>query len=217
MQPDFEALVEEVAYWWLDSVPDWIRCMDSDLLRDLPHAAEKRKWLRKAKTESIRRTIQERVDGIAEAHDDEDDLLIDILMNAFPEDLKLYGDKLTSAQRQMWIDKAALAACGRSNEIAAKEPVVYFISADDDLVKIGYTTSLNSRLRSLRTAHPKELRILFVIPGSRDDEQELHRRFADFCVGREWFKRCDAINDYITDQLTMRVYTVARIEPRGDL
>src|SRR6266850_862107 len=123
MQPDFEALVEEVSYWWLDNLPDWIRCMDSDLLRDLPSAAEKRKWLRKAKAESVRRTIQERVDEIAEAWEYEDELGLDILTNAFPEDLKLYKDNLTPAQRQMWIDKASLAACGRSDEIAAKEPV----------------------------------------------------------------------------------------------
>jgi hypothetical protein len=101
----------------------------------------------------------------------------------------------------MWIDKAALAACGRINEIAAGEPTIYFISADDDLIKIGYTTNISARLRSLRTAHPKELRILLVIPGSRDDEQELHRRFAAFRVGREWFNRCKPISDYIESRL----------------
>jgi hypothetical protein len=36
-----------------------------------------------------------------------------------------------------------------------------------------------------------------VFPGSRDDEQELHRRFAEFRVGREWFKRSRAINNFI--------------------
>jgi hypothetical protein len=124
-------------------------------------------------------------------------------MEAFPEDLKLH-QKLTPAQRQMWLDKAALAACGRRDEIAAREPVIYFIAAGDDLIKIGYTTNLRSRLRSLRTAHPKELQILLVIPGSRDDEQDLHRRFVEFRVGREWFKRCDPISDYIAGQLALR-------------
>jgi len=34
----------------------------------MPTMAERRKWLRKAKTEITRRKIQERVDEIAEAH-----------------------------------------------------------------------------------------------------------------------------------------------------
>ena len=203
MQPPFfDALVEEVSYWWLDNLRDWIRITDSDRLRDLPNVSEKRKWLRKAKGESLRRTIQERVDEIAESWENGDELRLNLLTDAFPEDLKIYGDNLTPAQRQMWIDKAALAACGRINSIAAKEPVIYFISASDDLVKIGHTTSLNSRLRSLRTAHPMELCILLVSPGSRDDEQELHRRFADFRVAREWFKLSKEIKDHIDSQLS---------------
>jgi T5orf172 domain len=199
--PFFEALVEELSsIWWLEDLPEWIPCTDSDILRDLPTTAERRKWLRKAKAEITRQKIQERVDEIAEAWENQDEVGIQVLMRAFPEDLKLHKT-LTLPQRQMWIDKAGLAACGRINEIVAREPTIYFISADDDLIKIGYTTNLSARLRSLRTAHPKELRILLVVPGSRDDEQELHRRFAAFRVGREWFSRCKPIGDYIASHL----------------
>ncbi len=202
--PFFEALVEELSnVSRLEDLPEWIPCTDSDILRDLPTAAERRKWLRKAKAEITRRKIQERIDEIAEAWEAEDESLLEVLMHALPEDLKLHKE-FTPAQRQMWLDKAALAACGRSDEIAASQPVIYFIAAGDDLIKIGHTTSLRSRLRSLRTAHPKELQILLVIPGLRDDEQDLHRRFAEFRVGREWFKRCDPINDYIASQLAVR-------------
>jgi hypothetical protein len=107
-------------------------------------------------------------------------------MEAFPEDLKLHKN-LTPAQRQMWLDKASLAACGRNNESVIGEPIIYFIAADE-LVKIGHTTNLSSRLRSLRTASPDELRILLVKPGTRGDEQDLHRRFSEFRISREWFK-----------------------------
>lgn len=193
--PFFEALVDEIGNL-PDDLPEWIPCTDSDILRYLPSKAERLRWLRKAKAEVTRRKIQERVDEIAEAWDAEDEILVEVLTAAFPEDLKLHK-RLTPSQRQMWLDKAALAACGKGDEFADGEPIVYFISSDADLIKIGFTTNLSSRLRSLRTAHPKELRILLVLRGSRDDEQGLHRRFAEHRVGREWFKSCRAIEEFI--------------------
>lgn len=194
----FDALVDELSnIGWLNGLPEWIPCTDSDILRYLPTMSERRRWLRKAKAEITRRNIQERVDEIAEAYEGEDALMVEVLIEAFPKDLELHKG-LTPAQRQMWIDKAALAACGRSDEMAAREPAVYFIACGDDLIKIGHTTNLRSRLRSLRTATPKELRVLLVIPGTRDDEQELHRRFSAHRAGREWFFRCDAILEFIS-------------------
>lgn len=193
-----DALVDELSnIWWLDDLPEWIPCTDSDILRYLPTMVERRKWLRKAKAEITRRKIQERVEEIREAYESEDELAVEVLMEAFPEDLKLHKN-LTPAQRQMWIDKASLAACGRSNEMAAREPIIYFIACGDDLIKIGHTTNLRSRLRSLRTATPKDLSVLLVVPGTRDDEQELHRKFEAHRAGREWFSRCDAITEFIS-------------------
>src|SRR5687767_13707596 len=117
--PFFEALVEELSnISWLEDLPEWIPRTDSDILRDLPTMLERRRWFRKAKAEITRRKIQERVDEIAEAWEAEDDIGLHVLTHAFPEDLKLHKT-LTPAQRQMWLDKAALAACGRGNEIAA--------------------------------------------------------------------------------------------------
>jgi hypothetical protein len=113
MQPIvFDALVDELSnIVWLDDLPDWIPCTDSDILRYLPTMAERRRWLRKAKAEIIRRTIQERVDEIAEAHESEDEVLVEVLLQAFPKDLELHK-KLAPAQKHMWIDKASCAACG---------------------------------------------------------------------------------------------------------
>ena len=194
---DFDGLVEEVSGWWSSNLPDWIRLMDSDRLRDLPNAIEKRKYLRRAKLESLRRMIQERVDEISEVWENDENDALSILMEAFPEDLKCYGKSLSPSQRKMWIDRAALTACGRGNEIAAKESIVYFISPGDGLVKIGFTTSLSSRLRSLRTAHPKELSILLVFPGTQEDERDLHLRFANLRVGGEWFKYDEMIKNFV--------------------
>jgi hypothetical protein len=200
LPPFFEALVEELSNVpGLDDLPEWIPCTDCYILQDLPTRGERRRWLRKARAEITRRAVQERVDEIVEALESEDEILVQILLEAFPKDLQLHK-KLTLAQQQMWIDRARLAACGRSDEISSRDPLVYFISVESDLIKIGYTTNLSARLRSLRTAHPNELRIVLAIPGSRDDERELHRRFAEFRVGREWFRRSKPIDDYIASQ-----------------
>lgn len=193
----FDALVEEVAGWWSNDLPDWIRLMDSDRLRDLPNAIEKRKYLRRAKLECLRRTIQERIDEIAQAWENDDDDSISILIEAFPEDLKCYGKNLSPSQWKMWIDRAAFTACGRGNEIAERESVIYFISPGDGLVKIGFTTSLSSRLRSLGAAHPKKLAILLVFPGTQEDEKDLHLRFANLRVGGEWFKYDEVIKSFV--------------------
>lgn len=199
-EPDFfEALVDDLSgIWDLEGLPEWIPCTDSYLLRGLPTTAERVKWLRKAKAEIVRRRIQERVDEIAEAYESEDAVMVDVLVGAFPKDLELHKS-LSTAQRQMWNDKAALAAWGRSGELSAREPLVYFIACGDDLIKIGHTTDLASRLCALRTGTPKALRVLCLIPGSRDLEQALHRKFASHRVGREWFSPCTAITEFISN------------------
>lgn len=178
---------------------DWIICIDSDLLRDLRTMAERRKWLKRAKVELTRRLIQERVDEIAEAWDSEDLLMVEVLLEAFPKDLEIYKGILRPSHLEKWIDKASLAACGRFDECEKDQPVIYFVSPaqKQDLIKIGYTTNLVARLRSLRTSSPDELQIHLVIPGSREGEQDLHRQFSSSHVRREWFKRTKAIDDFI--------------------
>lgn len=123
--PFFETLVKELSnISELENLPEWIPCTDSDILRDFPTMTERRRWLRRAKAEITRREIQERVDEISEAWEADDEICLQLLMHAFPEDL-LLRKTLTSSQRQMWLDKASLAACGRSNEIAAREPIIH--------------------------------------------------------------------------------------------
>jgi hypothetical protein len=149
----FENLVQELSN--LGPTPfipaDWIICTDSDILRDLRTMLERRKWLRKAKAELTRRSIQERVDEIAEAWEGEDLSMVEVLLEAFPKDLELYKGIQSPARLQRWIDKASLAACGRLNESEGDQAVIYFVSAaqNQDLIKIGYTTNLESRLRAV--------------------------------------------------------------------
>ncbi|HXO71575.1 MAG TPA: GIY-YIG nuclease family protein [Bradyrhizobium sp.] len=200
-QQAFDALVDELSsFGQMSPLPaDWIICTDSDVLRDIQTIAERRKLLKRAKAELIRRRIQERIDEIAEAWDSEDSAMVEVLLEAFPNDLEIYKAALRPSQLRKWIDKASLAACGRIDESETDQPVVYFVSIDQnqELIKIGHTTNLTSRLSSLRTGSPNELQVHLVIPGSRDYEQELHRKFASLRMRGEWFRRAKAIDDFI--------------------
>src|SRR3954454_24526397 len=81
---------------------DWVLCTDLDILRDLPTAAARRKWLQRAKTEAMRRNLQARVDEISEAWDCDDELALVILSEAFPEDIAAFPD-LREPERSKWI------------------------------------------------------------------------------------------------------------------
>jgi hypothetical protein len=195
----FDGLVDEVGHWWIRDVPDCIRLMDSDRLRDLSGVAEKRKWLCKAKKEALQRDLQGRIDDISEAWNSEDDCMVEVSLEAFSEDIKDYKGQLSSSQEKFWLNKAALAACGKANEIGTYSSVVYFVSPGDDLVKIGYTTNLKSRVRTLQTGHSKPLEILLVLDGNHDLEQELHKQFSKRLKRGEWFRLSGEISKFIKD------------------
>lgn len=83
----------------------------------------------------------------------------------------------------------------------APGPVVYLISTDNpEFVKIGYTSCLERRLRSLRTASHVEPTIHLTIQGTRSLERELHTRFAAAHHDREWFRMTDEIKTFIASE-----------------
>ena len=64
-----------------------------------------------------------------------------------------------------------------------RNPVVYYVQVGAH-IKIGWTTNLQSRMRS----YPPNSILLAVHPGSRADETKLHKRFAHHRThGREWY------------------------------
>jgi hypothetical protein len=79
--------------------------------------------------------------------------------------------------------------------------LVYLISAGDPkFVKIGFSTSLEQRLRSLRTASHAEPIVHLAIPGPRSLERDLHTRFASARHNREWFRLTDEIAAFIASE-----------------
>lgn len=80
-------------------------------------------------------------------------------------------------------------------------PVVYLISTENpEFVKIGFTASLERRLRSLRTASHVEPTIHLAIPGTVSLERELHRRFEAARYNREWFRLTEEIQTFIASE-----------------
>ena len=66
--------------------------------------------------------------------------------------------------------------------------MVYFIlSKDDNLVKIGYSKQVETRLKQLIYKHKKPLEIYKVINGDLNVEKYFHEKFKGYNVIGEWF------------------------------
>lgn len=74
--------------------------------------------------------------------------------------------------------------------------MIYFVEGGD-LVKIGMAEDVPARVARMQTGSPIPLRLLGYVPGGRDVERALHRRFRDLRVRGEWFRRVDELHAYI--------------------
>jgi hypothetical protein len=88
----------------------------------------------------------------------------------------------------IWRWREAEREAARAARMArAERSVVYFFQRSDGLVKIGTTTLLRDRQRSL-TREFGDLVLLGLQRGDSSDERDLHRRFAAARVQGEWFR-----------------------------
>lgn len=87
-------------------------------------------------------------------------------------------------------------------------PLVYYVRTRDDLVKIGHTTALASRV----SFYGGFSRLLAVQAGTRDDERALHQRFAPHRArGAEYYEPSAAVFDHIDDvRAALRLSPVER-------
>lgn len=78
---------------------------------------------------------------------------------------------------------------------------VYFIQADNGLIKIGVAANPKDRIRTLRTMSPVPLRLVLVLPGrGAAGESELHARFAEHRSHGEWFHSAPELISFIQEQ-----------------
>lgn len=64
--------------------------------------------------------------------------------------------------------------------------MIYFVKSGR-FVKIGYAADVASRIKSVLTNNPHEVKLLATFEGGRTMESRLHRLFADERYAREWF------------------------------
>lgn len=102
--------------------------------------------------------------------------------------------------REYRADEAFFVAVLRREHWRESNAVVYFL-ARDHLIKIGYTTDLQGRMRSL--GHTLD-DVLAVVPGGPSVERRLHQELAHLRVRGEWFAADDEILDVIVRELEGR-------------
>lgn len=90
----------------------------------------------------------------------------------------------------------------REKKVTVDSRSVYFIEAENGLIKIGVAASPKERMRTLRTMSPVSLRLVLVLPGlGAAGEADLHRRFAEHRSHGEWFRPAPELVAYIREQL----------------
>lgn len=192
--------------------PDHLLCVDFGWPVDREHLG----LIRRAKKEALLLYLDDCVDAIREAAEDENGIA-DILLGGFIHDpfegrdeastpraqailvQHFYGKPLSRSDVRKWIRIAVAAAKPIIiQDRAAAGPLVYLITLDDpSRVKIGFTKNIAQRLRSLRTASPIEPHIHLTINGDRRLESELHQRFKADRIRREWFRLSPEIVAFI--------------------
>lgn len=79
--------------------------------------------------------------------------------------------------------------------------VIYFVEADNGLIKIGFAQHLYSRLATLASENACGIKLLGAIPrSSAQAARELRQQFAAYLDHGEWFKGHAALRAYIAQR-----------------
>lgn len=76
---------------------------------------------------------------------------------------------------------------------------IFFIKSEgnESFIKIGYSSNVNMRFKSLQTSSPVKLTFICSIPGEIEDEICIKKKFASLCVRGEWFRPDDILLEFI--------------------
>ena len=86
----------------------------------------------------------------------------------------------------------------RQNRKEGRVESIYFIgNREYQLVKIGFSTYPEDRMKQLQTGCPFELELFGVIKGSVKEEKTLHRKYSKYRINGEWFKIDGELKDYL--------------------
>lgn len=77
-----------------------------------------------------------------------------------------------------------------------KPGYIYFVR-NGRTVKIGFTTAIKSRMKTIQTSCAEAVEVLMVMPGTEGTEKFLHKRFSDNHIGGEWFSLVGCLADLV--------------------
>ncbi len=80
--------------------------------------------------------------------------------------------------------------------------MIYFVQLDSGSIKIGTTENLGPRLAQIAWERGTDVTVLATLPGGREEEQQIHERFAHLRLGRtEQFKPAKELLEFIGNPL----------------
>lgn len=101
-----------------------------------------------------------------------------------------YRAAVENARKEQWRKDDSAE---RRNETLTTPGDIYYLSIGD-LIKIGFTTDFEQRMRQ----YPPNSTLLARHPGTRKTERQMHHKFLQHrSKGREWFTPCDEITEHI--------------------
>jgi hypothetical protein len=104
-----------------------------------------------------------------------------------------------TAERKTLLTQVASVAEGAPSPSKSNAPrvgFVYFMKSGG-MVKIGFTTDLEQRTKTIRNGNPHELTLLGAMPGTDDTEFFLHQMFAPYRSTGEWFRIEGALDVFL--------------------
>jgi T5orf172 domain len=93
-----------------------------------------------------------------------------------------------------------------------KNGYIYFIEAENGLIKIGYSINPQQRLKFFGRVSPVPLRLIGYFPASPSDEYALHQHFAELRDHAEWFTPSPELLDVVSGrEMAIRMRLVEKV------
>jgi hypothetical protein len=112
--------------------------------------------------------------------------------------LKACTPNFTAADVAAWLDEDIIELAREHDAQGGKDPtgLVYFLLRSNE-VKIGYTTDLDGRIKTFRTATTDPFDVLMTVAGTPALELHFHERFSHLRIEREWFRYHGELEEFI--------------------
>ena len=97
-----------------------------------------------------------------------------------------------------------------------KNNKIYFIRAENGLVKIGKSNNPKNRLKTLQVGSPVKLKIIKVISGGINIEKLLHNYFKCIRKNGEWFRPDYELKEFLKNKRNICITAlIDAYEPKG--